>query len=51
MKRLVYQGLEKTLEQGLRFEEGASTTAMTKDRNVREGLSAFADRREPDFKK
>ena len=51
MKRLLYQGLEGTLEQGLKLEEEVVVAAMMTDANVKEGLSAFRARREPSFKK
>lgn len=51
MKRLMYQGLEGTLKEGLKLEEDAVVAAMMRDENVKEGLSAFSARREPHFKK
>lgn len=51
MKRLMYQGLEGTLEAGLKQEEEVVVAAMMADANVKEGLAAFRARREPKFTK
>ena len=48
MKRLCYDGLERTLEDGLELEAKVAADAMQSD-DTKEGLAAFQERREPRF--
>jgi len=49
MKRLARQGLEGTLQAGLKLEEDLVSAALLSD-DVSEGLAAFEARRAPVFK-
>ena len=49
MKRLAHGGLETTLADGLALESGAVVEAM-RSADVAEGLAAFRERREPNFR-
>ena len=48
IKRLVYQGLEKTLEDGL-VQEGLALREILASSDYAEGLAAFAEKRPPRF--
>ena len=48
MKRLCYDGLERTLEDGLELEAKVAADAMQSD-DTKEGLAAFRERRQPIF--
>jgi enoyl-CoA hydratase/carnithine racemase len=48
LKRTVYQGLDRSLEQGLELERQAITKVLA-SRDYAEGLAAFAERRQPIF--
>jgi 3-hydroxyacyl-CoA dehydrogenase / enoyl-CoA hydratase / 3-hydroxybutyryl-CoA epimerase len=48
LKRVVYQGLDRSLEQGLELERQAITEVLA-SRDYAEGLAAFAERRPPIF--
>lgn len=49
MKRLARQGLEGSLDQGLRLEETQAADALLSE-DIEEGLTAFQQRREPIFR-
>ena len=49
MKRLARQGLDGSLEAGLKLEEDMASAALLDD-DVREGLAAFEAHRTPVFK-
>ena len=49
MKRLTYDGLERTLTDGLDLEAKVVAKAM-RSADTREGLAAFQQRREPNFR-
>ena len=48
MKHLAREGMESTLEAGLRLE-ASTLPGVMRSADVAEGLAAFRDRREPDF--
>lgn len=48
MKKLVDQGLDRTLEAGLALERDLTALALRAD-DVSEGMAAFRERRAPDF--
>jgi enoyl-CoA hydratase/carnithine racemase len=48
LKRVVYQGLDRSLADGLELERQAITEVLT-SRDYAEGLAAFAERRQPVF--
>lgn len=50
MKRLVYDGLEATLADGLALESGSVVGAM-RSADAAEGLAAFREQREPNFRR
>ena len=48
LKDAVYRGIEKTLDEGLEIER-AHLVEMLKSDDYKEGLTAFAERRQPVF--
>ncbi len=48
LKDVVYRGIEKTLDEGLEIER-AHVVEILKSNDCNEGLTAFAERRQPVF--